>query len=52
MEHKITNRANTLTVRVQCVLFKYFGCSVCFVELFWMLKRVLFNCFVCSVCFV
>jgi hypothetical protein len=36
MEHKFTNSLNMLTVRVQCVLFNNFGCSVCFVQLFWV----------------
>ena len=31
MEHKFENSVNTLTVRVQCVLFNYFERSVCFV---------------------
>ena len=37
-EHNFKNSVNMLTVRVQFVLFNCFGCSVCFVELFWMLS--------------
>ena len=51
-----------INVDVQCVLLNYFGCSICFVELFWMfnvfrliildVQCVLLNYFGCSVCFV